>query len=58
MDYMSVKQATEKWGISERRVQKLCETGRIPGAERFGYLWAIPKDAGKPVDKRKKESKN
>jgi hypothetical protein len=57
MDYISVKQAVEKWGISERRVQKLCETGRIPGVERFGFVWAIPKDAEKPVDKRKKENR-
>lgn len=57
MNYMSVKQAAKKWRISERRVHKLCETGRIPGAERLGYVWAIPNDAGKPADKRKKENK-
>lgn len=55
MDYISVKQAAEKWGISERRVHKLCETDRIPGAERFGYVWAIPKDAkSQQIDERKK----
>ena len=58
MDYISVKQAAEKWGISERRVHKLCETDRIPGAERFGYVWAIPKDAKNPADRRKKENRN
>jgi len=31
MDYISTKEAAEKWGISERRTQKLCEEGRIPG---------------------------
>lgn len=56
-DYISVKQAAEKWGISERRIQKLCEEKRIEGALRFGHAWAIPKDAEKPTDKRKKESK-
>lgn len=58
MDYMSVKQAAGKWGISERHVHKLCETERIPGAERFRYVWAIPKAAEKPADLRKKENRN
>lgn len=52
MDFMSVKEASEKWGISERRIQKLCEEGRIPGVIRFGRSWAIPKDANKPADAR------
>lgn len=55
MDYISVKTASEKWGISERRIQKLCEENRIPGVAKFGRMWLIPKDAEKPVDKRKKE---
>ncbi len=29
MDYISVREAAENWGISERRVQKLCEQGRV-----------------------------
>lgn len=53
-DYISVQQAAEKWGISERRIQKLCEEKRIEGALRFGHAWAIPKDAEKPADLRKK----
>lgn len=57
MDRMSVKDAAEKWGISERRIQKLCEEGRIPGVMRFGRSWAILKDAEKPVDGRKRNNK-
>jgi excisionase family DNA binding protein len=57
MDRMSVKDAAEKWGISERRIQKLCEEGRIPGVIRFGRSWAILKDAEKPVDGRKRNNK-
>ena len=53
-DYISVQQAAEKWGISERRIQKLCEENRIEGALRFGHAWAIPKDAEKPADLIKK----
>ena len=44
----------EKWGISERRIQKLCEENRIDGTEKFGRAWMIPKDAEKPVDGRMK----
>ena len=31
LDAISVKEAAEKWQISERRIQKLCEIGRIEG---------------------------
>ncbi|RXF13198.1 DNA-binding protein [Enterococcus faecalis] len=41
MDYISVKAASEKWGISERRIQKLCEENRIDGTEKFGRAWMI-----------------
>ena len=50
MDYISVKAASEKWGISERRIQKLCEENRIDGTEKFGRAWMIPKDAEKLVE--------
>ena len=52
MDYLSIKQLSEKWGISKRRIQTLCSTGRIPGAKKVGYSWIIPDDAEKPVDAR------
>lgn len=52
MDYISTKEAAQKWDISERRIQKLCEEGRIPGVVRFVRVWAIPKDAEKPLDGR------
>lgn len=53
-DYISVKEAAEKWGISERRIQKLCENKRINGVLRFGRSWAIPQNAEKPADERRK----
>ena len=55
---MSCPEAAVKWGISERRVQKLCEAGRIPGVSKIGYMWLIPKDAEKPVDKRLKSNRD
>lgn len=41
MNYISVKAASEKWGISERRIQKLCEENRIDGTEKFGRAWMM-----------------
>lgn len=55
MEYMSAPEAAKKWGISERRVQKLCEEERIPGVARISRMWLIPKDAKKPADRRRKE---
>ncbi len=52
MEYITAKEAAEKWGISQRRVQVLCEQGRVDGAKRLGWVWAIPKDAPKPADAR------
>lgn len=52
MEYLSLKQTAEKWGISIRRVQTLCSTDRIPGATKIGSYWAIPIDAEKPDDQR------
>lgn len=52
MEYLTVKEIAEKWGISGRRVNSLCNEGRIVGAEKKGSMWLIPKDAEKPVDLR------
>ncbi len=56
-DYMTVQEAATKWGISERRIQKLCEENRIPGVVRLSRVWLIPKEAIKPFDKRTKRGK-
>ena len=53
MDYISAKEVAEKWSITRRRVQVLCEEGRIQGAFKLSDVWVIPKDAEKPADKRK-----
>ena len=58
LEYISAPEAAKKWGISERRVQKLCEENRIPGVASFSRMWLIPKDAEKPVDGRLKISKS
>ncbi|MBP2621570.1 Fic family protein [Streptococcus panodentis] len=50
--YMTVKEAAQRWGISERRVRALCTEGRIAGAVHHGRFWQIPSDAQKPSDGR------
>ncbi len=46
-EYMTIKQASEVWGVTPRRIQSLCTDGRIEGAMKFGRDWAIPKDVKK-----------
>jgi len=48
MDYISTKLTSDKQGISSRRVQHLCEQGRVLGAIRISRVRAIPKEAPKP----------
>lgn len=55
--YMTIAEASKKWGIGERRINTLCLEGRLDGAEKFGTTWAIPEDAEKPKDERIKTGK-
>lgn len=54
MEYMTTKQAAEKWGISDRRVRTLCTEGKIAGAMKVGKSYQIPFNAPKPADGRQK----
>lgn len=56
--FMTVKQAAEKWGISDRRIRVLCSEGKIPGAYQEGRGWKIPIDAQKPADGRYKSKES
>ena len=57
MDYMTLKEASEKWGVTPRQINYLCASGRIPGAVKMAGVWLIPKTAEKPLDRRRKEGK-
>lgn len=57
MDYMTLKEASEKWGVSSRQVNYYCVDGRIAGAVKMAGVWLIPKEAEKPADRRYKESR-
>ena len=57
MDYMTLKEAAKKWGVTPRRVNYYCAARRIPGAVKMATIWLIPKDAEKPIDGRTKQGK-
>ena len=57
MEYSTIQEASEKWGITSRRIQVLCSEGRIEGAKKFGRQWAIPVEIDKPEDARIKTGK-
>ena len=54
MDWISVKEVADKWGVTPRRVQKLLSEGRIAGAEQLGGQWLIPANCKKPGDPRRR----
>lgn len=56
IQYMSAKEAAEKWNISHRRVSILCAENRIPNVAMLGNMWLIPRNAEKPVDARFKNA--
>lgn len=58
MDYMTLKEASKKWGITPRMINYHCANGRIPGAEKIASVWLIPKEAEKPTDNRRKDNSN
>lgn len=52
MEFMSAREAADKWGISQRRVAVLCSEQRIKEATMVGNMWIIPSSAKKPIDAR------
>lgn len=56
--YISVSDAAKKFNISKRRVQILCEQGRVEGANMVSGVWLIPSNSPKPIDGRKKKTEN
>ena len=54
--FMTVKEASAKWGISDRRIRVLCAEGKISGAIKEGKTWKFPIDTVKPIDRRYKSN--
>jgi len=57
MEYIDINEAAKKWGITGRLVQRYCKEERIEGQTKIGNKWAIPANAKKPSDKRKRKNK-
>lgn len=57
MDYITRKEAGEKWGVSPRQINYYCFERRIPGAEKIRRVWLIPRDAEKPIDGRTRQGR-
>lgn len=58
MEYKTVKEIAEQWGISDRRVRLLCQKGVIDGVVQKDRSYLIPENTIKPIDKRYKKNKN
>ena len=57
MEWMTVNEAGEQWGVTTRRVAALCANGKVTGAQKLGSFWVIPKGTPKPIDGRTTEAK-
>ena len=55
MDYMTLREASEKWGISTRQINYYCAEDRIPGAVKMAGVWLLPKAVFEPREERDKK---
>ena len=55
MDYMTLKEAAEKWGVTPRRVNYYCAVGRITGSVKMAGVWLFLKNAEKPINGMSKQ---
>lgn len=53
MEYISVKEAAEQWGLTPRMVVNHCAGGRIEGAQKIAGVWLVPRNATRPEDMRR-----
>ena len=56
MEFITIKQAAEKWDLTPRRVQMLCKEGKINGAQKWGNTWQIPSEATLPKEAERADS--
>ena len=54
--YESTLTAAARWGVTARRVRKLCATGRIPGVLHVGRDWLLPAGSEQPSDRRRRSA--
>ena len=51
MKYIDIREASLRWGISDRRIRLLCSEGRIDGAIKLGWSWILPDETLKRLEK-------
>ena len=57
MDYMTLKEASKIWGVTPRWINYYCSAGPYPQErKKMGTVWLIPKNATKPLDRRRKSA--
>ena len=49
MDYISAKEASVLWKITDQMIRRHCRNGRIPGSVQKDGVWYVPTDAQKPA---------
>jgi len=57
LEYMTTQEAASLWGIKVRRVQALCDGGKVANVKRLGHIWVIPTGTPKPIDGRTRDAK-
>ena len=58
MGIMTVKDAAQKWSVTERRVQEMIREGKLPNAYKLSTIWVMPDDTQKPPDGRVNNGQN
>lgn len=57
-NYMTITEASKKWGVSIWTVDYYLNNGRVKGAIKVKDKWFLPKNAEKPVDRRTREGES
>jgi len=57
LEYLTTQEIADEWGIKVRRVQALCDNGKVENAKKLGHIWVIPRGTPKPQDGRTKAAK-
>ena len=55
--YVSAEEVAKKLGISVRRIQQLCSSGKVDGAIIEGKSWLLPEKSVDTIPVRKKKAK-
>jgi len=58
MEYMTVAETAQKWGVTERRLQEMIREGKLSKAYKLSTIWVMPDDTQKPPDGRVNNGQN